>query len=161
MRVSVGDRRSVGRRPWVRGVLALGLLLIGLLLAPSAANAQTCATCTLYAITELNLRQGPSLDDPVLRFVPRGAPGTVAFFLQKPSADRIRELAATHAALADSGVWLLSERALEVLWRKTGGSSEGIDQRDWLPSAYELYYDDGKYKEAVLVYRHPAPEALQ
>jgi galactokinase/mevalonate kinase-like predicted kinase len=72
-------------------------------------------------------------------FLPRGAPQSVGFFLQKPNADRIRELAGTHAALADSGVWLLSERALEVLWRKTGGTAEDGESREWSPRAYELY----------------------
>ena len=35
---------------------------------------QSCTNCTLYARTELNLRQGPSLDAAVLRFIPAGAP---------------------------------------------------------------------------------------
>ena len=33
-----------------------------------------CTNCTLYARTELNLRQGPSLTAAVLRFIPAGAP---------------------------------------------------------------------------------------
>ena len=36
--------------------------------------AQSCTDCTVYAVTELNLRQEPSLDAAVLRFIPRGAP---------------------------------------------------------------------------------------
>ena len=72
-------------------------------------------------------------------FIPRGASETIGFFLQKPDADRIRELAGTHSALADSGVWLLSERAVEVLRRKTGGDSESGRSREWSPRAYELY----------------------
>lgn len=58
--------------PW--RLLVLVALTAALLLPPLSAGAQTCTTCTLYAITELNLRQDPSIDAPILRFVPAGAP---------------------------------------------------------------------------------------
>jgi uncharacterized protein YgiM (DUF1202 family) len=50
------------------------LLLVALNPAAGSAQSQSCTNCTLYAITELNLRQEPSLDAPVLRFIPAGTP---------------------------------------------------------------------------------------
>jgi uncharacterized protein YgiM (DUF1202 family) len=69
-------------RRWGAGVkLAITLLFtlsasaLALLVNPGTglAQDQECADC-LYAVTELNLRQEPSLDATVLRFVPQGAP---------------------------------------------------------------------------------------
>ena len=53
-------------------------------------------------------------------FVPRQRPGELAFFLQKPSPQRIHELAADHLALVDTGTWLFSERAVRVLMERCG-----------------------------------------
>ena len=50
------------------------LLLVALNPAAGSAQSQSCTNCTLYAITELNLRQEPSLDAAVLRFIPAGTP---------------------------------------------------------------------------------------
>ncbi len=52
----------------------LVLALLTLALVPTATVAQTCTDCTLYAVTELNLRQNAGITAPVLRFVPAGAP---------------------------------------------------------------------------------------
>jgi uncharacterized protein YraI len=57
-----------------RRLATLAVLAAALLLPSLSASAQTCTTCTLYASTELNLRQDPSIGSPVLRFVPAGAP---------------------------------------------------------------------------------------
>ena len=67
---------SIQRRPTgLRALIAVTVMLL-LALNPAAGSAQTqsCTNCTLYAITELNLRQQPSLDAAVLRFIPMGAP---------------------------------------------------------------------------------------
>jgi uncharacterized protein YgiM (DUF1202 family) len=65
----------IQRRPMVlRALIALTVMLLLLALNPAAGSAQSCTNCTLYARTELNLRQGPSLDAAVLRFIPAGAP---------------------------------------------------------------------------------------
>jgi galactokinase/mevalonate kinase-like predicted kinase len=66
-------------------------------------------------------------------FCPRKPPQQLAFFLQKPSPDRIRELGAEHLFLVDVGVWLLSERALAVLEKKCATRS----------GRYELYAEFG------------------
>src|SRR5215216_171137 len=69
--------RSIQRRPTVfRALMAFTAMLFLVALNPATGSAQTksCTNCTLYAITELNLRQEPSLDAPVLRFIPALAP---------------------------------------------------------------------------------------
>ena len=48
------------------------------------------------------------------------ADGSMAFFLQKPSPERIVALSEHHTASLDTGVWLLTERAVETLMRKCG-----------------------------------------
>lgn len=72
-------------------------------------------------------------------FCPRGRPGALAFFLQKPSADRIRELARDHVFWVDTGMWLLSERAVDVLLRKAGVEVARSDGGGTTPRFYELY----------------------
>jgi uncharacterized protein YgiM (DUF1202 family) len=65
----------IQRRPMaLRALIALTVMLLLLALNPAAGSAQSCTNCTLYARTELNLRQRPSLDAAVLRFIPAGAP---------------------------------------------------------------------------------------
>jgi uncharacterized protein YgiM (DUF1202 family) len=69
--------RSIYRRPTVlRALAAFTVMLFLVALNPAIGSAQTqsCTNCTLYAITELNLRQQPSLDGAVLRFIPAQAP---------------------------------------------------------------------------------------
>src|SRR5215216_5840750 len=69
--------RTIQHRPTVlRALMAFTVMLVLVALNPAAGSAQTqsCTNCTLYAITELNLRQQPSLDGAVLRFIPAQAP---------------------------------------------------------------------------------------
>ena len=60
----------------LRALIAFTVMLVLVALNPEAGSAQSqsCTNCTLYAITELNLRQEPSLDAAVLRFIPAGTP---------------------------------------------------------------------------------------
>lgn len=66
-------------------------------------------------------------------FCPRRDPRQLTFFLQKPSAERIRELSLDNLFLVDVGVWILSERAVAVLEKKCGDPIR----------RYELYADFG------------------
>src|SRR5215212_4153434 len=69
--------RTIQHRPTVlRALMAFTVMLVLVALNPTAGSAQTqsCTNCTLYAITELNLRQDPSLEGAVLRFIPAQAP---------------------------------------------------------------------------------------
>ncbi len=54
----------------------------------------------------------------------RARPGELACFLQKPAPAQIRELAADCLFAVDTGVWLLSARALELLLRRVGWEAE-------------------------------------
>ena len=65
----------IGRFPAMTGAImvVLGAMFIALLAAPANGGAQSCINCILYAGTELNLRQEPSLNGVVLRFIPKGA----------------------------------------------------------------------------------------
>lgn len=53
-------------------------------------------------------------------FCGRETMGSLEFFLQKPSPARIRELGAEHLYMIDTGMWLLSSKALGVMMRKVG-----------------------------------------
>ncbi len=72
-------------------------------------------------------------------FVPRARPNDLAFFLQKPKPERIRELAADYLYVVDTGLWLLSERAVAVLFEKSGWDPREERFRSALPDTYELY----------------------
>jgi uncharacterized protein YraI len=61
--------RVIARRMVVLGALALTLVF-----TPTTGGAQECTDCGIYAATELNLRQDPALEAPVLRIVPEGSP---------------------------------------------------------------------------------------
>lgn len=74
-------------------------------------------------------------------FTPRRKPTELAFFLQKPSPERIGSLASDHLFLVDTGMWLLSERALSVLLRRCGWVPEAGAFRDGHPEPYEFYAD--------------------
>ena len=53
--------------------IALGVALLILVYAPALSAAQTTVDPVAYAVTELNLRKGPGLNDAVIAFVPLGA----------------------------------------------------------------------------------------
>ena len=70
----------------------------------------------------------------------RQRPSVLEYMLQKPSVAALGELSKTHLFLTDIGIWLLSDRAVEVLTRKCSpaGSANAI------PSCYDLYSDFGR-----------------
>ena len=76
-------------------------------------------------------------------FVPRKSSGELAFFLQKPALARIHELAEQYLSLVDTGMWLLSERAIQVLMRRCGWDHKAQQFRDGQPCRYELYAEFG------------------
>jgi uncharacterized protein YraI len=65
--VLLSQERSIARR-----VAVLAALVLPLVLTPISSLAQECIDCVVAAATELNLRQDPSLEAPVLRIVPEG-----------------------------------------------------------------------------------------
>ena len=76
-------------------------------------------------------------------FCPRQHPGELAFFLQKPAPSRIRELAGQYLALVDTGMWLLSERAVNVLMAASGWDPAAGAFKSGRAGFYELYAQFG------------------
>ncbi len=76
-------------------------------------------------------------------FAPRTRPTELAFFLQKPSAARIRELAEEYLCLLDTGMWLLSERAVRVMMEHCGWDWNGQRFASGAGAPYELYSQFG------------------
>lgn len=72
-------------------------------------------------------------------FTPRGQPNELAFFLQKPAPARTRELAQEHLYLFDTGMWLLSERAVLALLHRCGWDSRRADFEGGRAANYEFY----------------------
>ncbi len=74
--------------------------------------------------------------------IERNRPHTLDFMLQKPSVKELASLSATHLALMDIGVWLLSDRAVMALMRKC---SERAANGDALCpfGTYDLYTEFG------------------
>ena len=75
-------------------------------------------------------------------FSPRNHPTEVAFILQKPPAAKIREWSQNYLCLVDTGMWLLSERAVSVLMERCGWD----EQKQQFPGTarhYELYAQFG------------------
>ncbi len=66
-------------------------------------------------------------------------PKDLEFFLQKPSAERISDLSGKFNYYLDTGIWFLSEKAIEVLLSKCGWDWEGETFQNGVSSAYELF----------------------
>lgn len=80
-------------------------------------------------------------------FMNRQTPDILDFVLQKPSTKRQAELSHTHLALMDIGIWLLSDKAVELLNKRSlvkgcAGSDSVIDEAGSFCS-YDLYSDFG------------------
>lgn len=67
----------------------------------------------------------------------RKAPEKLDFMLQKPSLDELEALSKTHLFLMDIGIWLLSDRAVEVLMEHSVKGDTGE------VTYYDLYSDYG------------------
>jgi hypothetical protein len=76
-------------------------------------------------------------------FFPRQQPDQLAFFLQKPDLARLEELSRDYLFLIDTGIWLLSARAVALLARKCGCDPRAPDPARIAP--YELYAQLGPH----------------
>lgn len=65
----------------------------------------------------------------------RETPDRLDFMLQKPSVETLADLLQTHFFLMDVGIWLLSDRAVELLMKRS--------TRDGRVADYDLYSDFG------------------
>lgn len=107
------------------------------------------ATEPLQAIPEADVVCFGLWSDPVqasrhgVFMMDRGCPGRLDFMLQKPTTEEQAHWMQTHFALMDIGVWLLSDRAVQRLCRKSQAASGGTDEADGL-RFYDLYSDFGR-----------------
>lgn len=63
------------------------------------------------------------------------------FMLQKPSPDEIERLTASHLFLMDIGVWVMSEKAMNLLMKRCGWN--GKEYENGTPDYYDLYSSFG------------------
>ena len=67
----------------------------------------------------------------------RKTPGVLKMMLQKPSTEKLSELLKDHFYLTDIGIWLLSDRAVELL-KKRSHTADGSQLKE-----YDLYSEFG------------------
>ena len=72
----------------------------------------------------------------------RRTPNVLKMMLQKPSTERLSALLKDHFYLTDIGIWLLSDRALELL-RKRSENSENSENSTFPLKEYDLYSEFG------------------
>jgi galactokinase/mevalonate kinase-like predicted kinase len=82
-------------------------------------------------------------------FAKHESPGQMQFMLQKPSIQTIKELVHQYYFLMDIGIWLLSEKAVNLLMKRCGWNGETYQNH--IPGYYDLYTDFGMALGAVPV----------
>lgn len=87
-------------------------------------------------------------------------PDDLEFFLQKPSAERIAELAGKFSYYLDTGIWFLSEKAVEVLMAKCGWNSKTESFDAGVSGTYELFDSFGPALGNTPFQSDPAIEKL-
>ena len=75
----------------------------------------------------------------------RKNPEELQYMLQKPSRAVLKELSQEHLFLMDIGIWVLSDKAIELLMKRSGYSfeKEGRLSLSKIPDFYDLYSDFG------------------
>ncbi len=143
---------------WARGqrlnqnLLSLQLPLYEKVMERAPQSLRTLiASGDVYIRAEKPLQDIPDADvvcyglwvDPVLAthhgvFVSdRNSPDSLDFMLQKPSTTVLEDLSKTHLFLMDIGIWLLSDRAVELLMKRSyKEDGEGLKY-------YDMYSDFG------------------
>jgi galactokinase/mevalonate kinase-like predicted kinase len=74
-------------------------------------------------------------------FTPRNNLQQLDFMLQKPVHGMIEQLSGSHLYLMDIGIWVLSDRAVELLMKKCGWNGTDFTQK--IPAFYDLYSSFG------------------
>ncbi len=77
-------------------------------------------------------------------FMERNKRDQLAMMLQKPTVEEIQKLIGNYDFLIDIGVWLFSDRAIELLMKKAHWQSGTNTYQDGTPSFYDMYSDFGK-----------------
>ena len=127
-------------------MVVFGSLVLALGLIPVTGGAQECAECVSYAATELNLRQDPTLDAPVLHIVPEGSP------LQPAAGDETNG----YVPVSYDGVlgWVIAEGVV------ASPEEVGVGVATTAPSAPTTTSADARVTLAPLLLRSgPSPEA--
>lgn len=151
---------------WARGqklgqnLLSLQLPLYEKIMERAPENLRTLiASGDVYIRAEKPLQEIPDADvvcyglwvDPLLAthhgvFVSdRKCPEMLDFMMQKPSLEELESLSKTHLFLMDIGIWLLSDRAVELLMKRSQ-KEDGSPDQDIRCSGlkyYDLYSDFG------------------
>lgn len=71
-------------------------------------------------------------------------PEHLLFMLQKPERKELQQVALDHLFFIDTGLWLLSDRAIQVLMQKTGWDQNSQSFSHAVPDFYDLYGAFGK-----------------
>jgi galactokinase/mevalonate kinase-like predicted kinase len=74
-------------------------------------------------------------------FASHESPGSLQFMLQKPSIQTIKELIHEYYFLMDVGIWLLSDKAIKLLMKRSGWNGKEYENQS--PDFYDLYTDFG------------------
>ncbi len=143
---------------WARGqrlnqnLLSLQLPLYEKIMSCAPDNLHTLiASGDVYIRTDKPLQKIPNADvvcyglwaDPLLAthhgvFVSdRNHPDSLDFMLQKPSLEELESLSNSHFFLMDIGIWLLSDRAVELLMKRSYSTDDNKLKY------YDLYSDFG------------------
>ncbi|HQC51673.1 MAG TPA: L-fucokinase [Lentisphaeria bacterium] len=77
-------------------------------------------------------------------FCPRERADQLAFALQKPSPDKVKELSEDNFFLIDTGCWVLSRPAVQTMMQQCGWDIMRDAFRDGGPTFYDLYTDFGQ-----------------
>lgn len=78
-------------------------------------------------------------------FTPRNNPNEWAFSLQKPKQAEILDLIDEYHYLIDLGIWLLSDKAVKLLFKKCGWEGKSQEFKQVHPNYYDLYGEFGLY----------------
>ena len=73
----------------------------------------------------------------------RRHPGVLKMMLQKPSVGRLSELLKDHFYLTDIGIWMLSDRAVELLMKRSGAAPSYPRTPEPPLKPYDLYSEFG------------------
>lgn len=73
----------------------------------------------------------------------RKDPETLCYMLQKPSQQTLRDLAVNNLFFIDIGIWLLSDRAVKTIMKKSGWYPEREMYSNKIPGFYDFYGNFG------------------
>lgn len=93
-------------------------------------------------------------------FTKRNNPQEFSFSLQKPNREKLSELAAEYNYMVDVGIWLLSDRAVKVLFDICGWKEKDKKFENGLPAYLDLYGEFGLYLGTNPTKQHPLAKDL-